>query len=188
MSRLDRRAWEIEGLEMLGEVGLSGLGVVPLARRLGVSKGSFYWHFENFDDLLAAMLARWERVFTDLKYGSLEKVGDPAARLRPLFGDVAVRESAVDVFLALLEARNHPLVRPVFRRAVAKRLKFLERTFQELGSGEEAATDLAILLTTAYAGFAQMSDLNLPGMRSKAERAAFIERLFAEVVLQRLEG
>ncbi len=182
MSRLDRKAWEIAALEMLGEVGLSGLGVVPLARRLGVSKGSFYWHFESLDDLLEAMLARWERVFTDLKYGSLEKVMDPATRLRPLFGDVAGPDPAVRVFLALLEARNHELVRPVFRRAVSKRLRFLQRTFEEMGASEEAARDQAILLTTAYVGFAQLSDLELPGMKSKRARADFVHRLFEETV------
>ena len=188
MARLDRKAWELAALQMVGDVGVSGLGVVPLARRLGVSKGSFYWHFQDLEELLVCVLARWERVFTDLKYGSLEKVADPAERLRPLFGDVAVRGDAVDVFLAMLEARNHELVRPVFRRALAKRLSFLTRTLEELGIGEESARDRAVLLTAAYAGFAQMADLNLPGLKSRRERAAFVERLFVEVVVKNLEA
>ena len=143
MPRLDRKQWEIAALEMIGELGVAGLAVEPLARRLGVSKGSFYWHFADLDDLLAAALARWERVFTDLKYGALEKVADPATRLEPLFADVATHDPATRVFLALLEGRGHPRVRAVLRRAVDKRLRFLTRTLCELGLSEEAALDRA---------------------------------------------
>ena len=178
MTRLARKHWEIAALGMIGDVGVRGLAVEPLARRLDVSKGSFYWHFESLEELLEAALARWERVFTDLKYGSLEKLGDPVERLRPLFGDVAVHDPAIRVFLALLEARDHPLVRPVLRRAVAKRVRFLTRTLGELGLDEDEAQDRALLWTSAYAGFVQLADLNLPGARTKRERAAFVERLF----------
>ena len=165
---------------MIGELGVPALAVEPLARRMGTSKGGFYWHFEDQADLLKAALARWERVFTDLKYGALEKITDPTARLEPLFGDVASHDPATQVFLALLEARADPLVRPVLRRAIAKRLGFLTRTLVELGLDEEAGRDRAVLFTSAYAGFLQVADLNLPGIRSKRERAAFIERLFRE--------
>ena len=36
--------WEREALEMIGERGVGALAVEPLARRMGITKGSFYWH------------------------------------------------------------------------------------------------------------------------------------------------
>src|SRR5262249_59889731 len=46
-TRLSRQAWVDAALEALGEGGLASVAVVPLAERLGATKGSFYWHFRN---------------------------------------------------------------------------------------------------------------------------------------------
>ena len=185
VARLSRKQWEIAALEMIGEEGFAALAVEPLARRLGISKGSFYWHFEDLDDLVRAALARWERVFTDLKYGALEKVADPAERLDPLFGDVATHDPATRVFLALLEARNDLRVRAALRRAIGKRLDFLTATLEQLGFDEDRARDQAVLLTSAYAGFLQLGDVGPVGLRTKRQRADFVERLFRTVTTPR---
>jgi AcrR family transcriptional regulator len=44
----------------LSEQGIEAVRVEVLARELGVSKGSFYWHFRDRGDLLERMLSRWE--------------------------------------------------------------------------------------------------------------------------------
>lgn len=156
-SRLGVRDWEIAALEMIGERGVSGLAIEPLARRLGVTKGSFYWHFSSLDQLLEASLARWERVFTDGKYGALDERPDPVERLRALFADVASGDPALGVFLAFALSDEHPLVRPVFRRVTAKRLRFLARALRALGLTRQAAEDRAALLYSAYVGFLQVA-------------------------------
>lgn len=155
--RLAARDWEIAALAMIGERGLAGLAIEPLARELGVTKGSFYWHFANPEELLAASLARWERVFTDGKYGALDEEDDPVARLRALFSDVASGDPALGVFHALSLAQDHPLVGPAFRRVTAKRLRFLERALADLGLPGAVARDRALLLYSAYSGFLQVA-------------------------------
>ena len=154
--RLAARDWEIAALEMIGELGLKGLAIEPLARRLGVTKGSFYWHFSSPEELLKATLSRWERVFTDGKYGVLGETADPAERLRVLFGDVASGDPALGVFLAFSLERDHPLVGPVFRRVTRKRVRFLEGALVELGLPARVARDRAVLLYSAYVGFLQV--------------------------------
>src|SRR5262249_32384697 len=56
--------WEDAALEALGSSGLAAVNVQSLARTLGVTKGSFYWHFADREALLKATLARWEESYT----------------------------------------------------------------------------------------------------------------------------
>jgi AcrR family transcriptional regulator len=59
-TQLDRTAWTAAAIDVLAEDGIAGLRVEVLAKRLKVTKGSFYWHFQDRRDLLMAMLAEWK--------------------------------------------------------------------------------------------------------------------------------
>jgi AcrR family transcriptional regulator len=93
--------------------------VEPLARRLGVTKGSFYWHFPSRDALLQAALERWELFEQEQVFGSLEDVPDPRVRLRQLFQMVAHEVQPHIIYSELLKALDHPMVRPVIDRVAA---------------------------------------------------------------------
>ncbi len=84
-SRLDATAWTVAALELLAEQGIDGVRIEILARRLGVTKGSFYWHFKDRDDLHVAMLDHWRRKTTLALIDRLDHVDAPAVdRLRQL--------------------------------------------------------------------------------------------------------
>lgn len=59
-AQLDRDAWINAAIEILAEEGVTGLRVESLAKRLKVTKGSFYWHFQDRHDLLVAVLQKWK--------------------------------------------------------------------------------------------------------------------------------
>src|SRR5690606_21017046 len=59
-ARLSADDWAEAALDLIAEQGVAAVAVEPLARRLGVTKGSFYWHFPSRDALLQAALERWE--------------------------------------------------------------------------------------------------------------------------------
>lgn len=59
-TQLDRDAWIQAATEVLAEDGIAGLRVEVLAKRLKVTKGSFYWHFQDRRDLLMAVLQQWK--------------------------------------------------------------------------------------------------------------------------------
>lgn len=59
-TQLDRDAWIQGAMDVLAEEGTSGLRVEVLAKRLKVTKGSFYWHFQDRRDLLMAVLEVWK--------------------------------------------------------------------------------------------------------------------------------
>ncbi len=58
--QLDRDAWVAAATDVLAEEGIAGLRVEVLAKRLKVTKGSFYWHFQDRRDLLMAVLQAWK--------------------------------------------------------------------------------------------------------------------------------
>src|SRR5690606_27509036 len=87
--RLSAEDWAQAALELIAEQGVAAVAVEPLARRLGVTKGSFYWHFPSREALLQAALERWETVEQQAVFGTLERVPDPRERLRSLFQMVA---------------------------------------------------------------------------------------------------
>ena len=60
-SKLSAGDWEQQALELIAEKGIRAVAVESLARRMGVTKGSFYWHFPNRDALLEQSLLRWEK-------------------------------------------------------------------------------------------------------------------------------
>ena len=56
---LDRHEWIEAAIELLAEQGVQGMRVELLAKNFGVTKGSFYWHFKDRQDLVDGVLATW---------------------------------------------------------------------------------------------------------------------------------
>lgn len=81
-SKLGRQDWINAGLMVLPEGGIEAVRIEPLAKRIKMTKGSFYWHFKNRNDLLDAILAEWVELDTD---GIIEQVNqldaDPKTKL-----------------------------------------------------------------------------------------------------------
>lgn len=57
--RLTGADWVQAALEALVEDGIEAVQVTVLARRLQVTRGSFYWHFDSREDLLVALVEEW---------------------------------------------------------------------------------------------------------------------------------
>ena len=62
--RLSRQDWLENALATLSEKGQAGLSIQDLSVALGVSRGSFYWHFEDRDDFVHALLEHWYEEYT----------------------------------------------------------------------------------------------------------------------------
>jgi AcrR family transcriptional regulator len=155
--------WTAVALDALARGGLASVAVEPLAKALGTTKGSFYWHFADRNALVAAVLERWERRDTDLVIATVEKSGDVTERLRRLLGLVfgAVPDGsgpgAGSVELALQANATHPLVAPVLTRVTERRLGYLTALFTELGMSPARARDRGVLAYSAFLGHAQLA-------------------------------
>jgi AcrR family transcriptional regulator len=121
-------------MELLRTRGIGGVRVLTLAKILRVSRGSFYWHFEDHDDLLRSMLDWWEREMTDTVIQvANESRGSPKKRL------VALAEEVVRFQLNRYDAairtwaEGDPRAAKTLRRVVNKRLDYITGLFRGAG-------------------------------------------------------
>jgi AcrR family transcriptional regulator len=155
--RLSAADWAQAALDQIAEGGVASVAVEPLARRLGVTKGSFYWHFPSRDALLQAALERWETVEQEEVFGQLEAIPDSRERLRALFRLVANEATSHIIYSELLKALDHPAVQPVIGRVSQRRFDWLAASFRQAGLSRAEAQHRARLAYAAYVGFLQLN-------------------------------
>ncbi len=150
--RLTAEDWTIAMLEMIAEHGVRAASIEGLAKRLGVTKGSAYWHFADRDALLQAATSHWEVAATASVIDTTAQVSDPIERLAALFavsfGDA--ERGPVDTALAVMS--DDPVIGPTVRRVTGLRLQYLASIFVELGCSNAVATRRARLAYAAYLG------------------------------------
>jgi AcrR family transcriptional regulator len=175
-------AWLDAALAAWAEGGLGAVAVEPLARRLGLSKGPFYWRFRRRRDLVAAALAHWERRETDAVIQALAAVEDPRERLLRLFRAVTRTRAQRRLELAIGACAHDPLVRPALARVTRRRLRYLEDAYRALGMPPGAARQRALLAHSAYQGFLHVAELGAGGIRSRAGFEAYLRHVTAALI------
>jgi AcrR family transcriptional regulator len=167
--QLSAQDWVDLGLRTLAKSGFTALKAEPLAKAMGVSRGSFYWHFADIGAFHAAILTRWREVATEQIIAAVEAAKsknrgeDPlAVLLRLTFGSRLVLEKAVRSWAAN-DARVRAAVVAVDRR----RLDYIENLLKQAGLTEDAARARAQILFWAFFGYA-LADQQLAADRQQA--------------------
>jgi AcrR family transcriptional regulator len=137
--RLTRDDW-LKAALSLCEGGIHGVKVAPLAADLGVTTGSFYWHFKNRRELLEALLSYWEREMTDGAIDAAKRYeGLPADRILNLMETVMVEHLARYDLPIWHWAQSDTYADRVFQRVLKKRFSFAAWMFSEAGFSKEQA-------------------------------------------------
>jgi AcrR family transcriptional regulator len=158
-TRLSSQDWARAAMQAIAAGGLPAVAVEPLARTLGVTKGSFYAHYRNRDELIAAGLTEWVRNHSDAGLADLAAIPDPKQRLRDLLTAVvrAAQPLAPSVHLSLLGDRTDPRVREAVREVNEARLRLLDRTYHELGLPPDRAAARARVAYAAILGLQHLA-------------------------------
>jgi AcrR family transcriptional regulator len=137
--RTPRTSWVAEGLRALGIGGPDAVRVEKLAQALGVTRGGFYWHFEDRGALLDEMLDAWERVVIDEVIERVEgKGGDARAKLRRLSAIAGSSDDLVRIELAIRDwARRDKAVAKRLKRVDNRRMDYLRSLFGAFCPDEE---------------------------------------------------
>ncbi|MCL2429419.1 MAG: TetR/AcrR family transcriptional regulator [Alphaproteobacteria bacterium] len=169
--QLSARDWLDQGLKALAANGAGALKADPLAKAMGVSRGSFYWHFADVAAFRTAILAHWREVSAERVIADLEAAGEGEnpllLLLRRTFSSRLTLERAVRSWATFdAEARN--AVQAVDRR----RIDYIDARLKASGFTEGVAEARAQILYWAFVGYA-LSDKALP----KAEQEAVYDEL-----------
>ena len=174
--------WEREALELIAEQGVQALAVEPLARRMGVTKGSFYWHFPGREALLEKALLRWEEHDSRNLNKSLGEIDHPRDRLVSFFRRVPREKLTHEVYSELCAAAGHPQVEPVLERVAERRIRHLSAAFEELGMDPVRARNQARLTYSVYLGFLQLQRQNQTPNLSSGDFDDYIEHVITTLI------
>jgi AcrR family transcriptional regulator len=178
--RRTKADWTEAALEALREGGLAAVAIEPLAKRLGATKGSAYWHFPNREALLRATVERWEQEHTERVIEIVDPEPDPVRRLRKLFALVLTSPDGFAIELALLSAGDEPTVTPVRNRVTERRIDYLARLFAGLGFARAEARRRAVLAYSAYVGYAQLARSTPDALpRTRQSQRAYLDSTIA---------
>ncbi|HET7418372.1 MAG TPA: TetR/AcrR family transcriptional regulator [Solirubrobacterales bacterium] len=168
-ARTPRSRWVEEGLRALAAGGPDAVRVDSLAKAIGVTRGGFYWHFEDRGALLEEILDAWERTSID---EAIERVeaggGDAREKLRRLFDLAASSRDLLKVDLAVRDwARRDPAVAKRLRRVDNRRMDYMRSLFALICDDEDEVEVRCLFTFSIFVGSHFMRTDN--GPRSRRE-------------------
>lgn len=147
--------WAQAALDAIATGGLDAAAVEPLARALGVTKGSFYWHFDSRDALIAAALKLWERQ-TEALIAEAQQTDDAYERIVRLFERTNASHKGGRLYLALAAASDDRVVGDAVRRISSRRLSYLHACYSALGLNPVEAQQWSLFAYATYIGSQQV--------------------------------
>ena len=155
-TKLSKFDWLNFSLKELAENGHSQLTAYRLATKLGVSRGSFYWHFENIRAFETEILQRWTELTTDDVINDLRSIESPPLRLgalikRAMDGDFKL-ERAVRSW-----AISDDKVAKIVQTVDARRVAYITNILKDAGVKSEDLQTRAQMLNWAATGRMMMS-------------------------------
>jgi AcrR family transcriptional regulator len=175
--QLTAQNWLELGLKVLAKNGFTALKAEPLAKAMGVSRGSFYWHFADVGTFHAAILDHWREVAAEAIIRNVEATaskGHDALKvlLLRVFGEKLALERAVRTWAAIA-----PTARAAVLAIDRRRLGYVANLLEEAGLAPDMAAARAQILYWAFLGFA-LSEQPLP----KAGQQLMLDELLRMVL------
>ena len=157
--RANEDMWLNAAHEVLCESGVEAVKVMPLAKRLGLTRTGFYWHFKDREALLEAMIARWE----DKNTGNLvarceayaETICEAMYNLFDCWLDADLFDSRLDLAIRNW-ARNDAALQDRVDRADARRLEAIAALFGRFGFDDAQALTRAMTVLYTQVGYISM--------------------------------
>jgi AcrR family transcriptional regulator len=157
VSKLGRQDWLTIGIQILIEKGIEAVKIDPLAKLLNVTRGSFYWHFKNRDDLLAEILREWETLNTKSVIAQIEELdSSPNSKLLSLLEIAAQDDNRLEKAIrtwSVNDSRAETAINQVDRQ----RLDYLQKLFLQLGFSEIDAKVRAQIVYSVRLGWFVMA-------------------------------
>jgi AcrR family transcriptional regulator len=139
-SRLNRTEWLARALEVLGKKGAGELTVDSLSQHLGVTKGSFYWHFKDRANFFRQLIEYWDEFFTQTVIAEIStRDSSPEDRLLELMQLVHTKHLDRFEMPVRAWAQQNPALAPLVRSVDKRRIGFVKSLFMEMGFDKDEA-------------------------------------------------
>ena len=149
-----REQWLQLGLHRFSEGGPGALVVERLAKALGTSKSSFYWHFGDRDGYLGAVLEYWATLGTEAVIAEAEPAPTAAERLHAVMAAALSSRRGGDFLFHLRQlARADPRAAALLDRTEALRLGYLAGLLRKMGHSAANADRVASVIYHHYLGW-----------------------------------
>jgi AcrR family transcriptional regulator len=150
--RLSREDWIEAAIQGLLSEGPSALRIARLARRLGVTPGSFYWHFRDREDLRDRVLQHWRDRMLRGAAAAGQMAGKGAEQIRKL-PEILVGRRLPDLDAAMRAwGRQDTVVASAVASADELRIRVMAAMFREAGLEEGRAEQRARILWCFFLG------------------------------------
>ena len=179
-TQLTPQDWIAAATELLVHRSIDAVRVDVLSKQLQVTRGSFYWHFADRDDLLQRLLLSWQQAQTEQIIARYRKQGVEAEALitelveLPFHGRAAMKGASVELAIRAW-ARRDDTARMVVDTVDAKRLTYIEECFASLGFDTEAARARAFMLNSYM--LAESLFRNQGSAHDKQQRRQFVAQI-----------
>ena len=173
--RLSRDQWLGQALDILAAEGQAKLRIDTICKALGVTKGSFYWHFKDRDDFVRSVVKFWSEHFTDPVVQQISQLGGSAQdRLKALLRKVSEGDFArYDVSIRAWAAQDPELVAGVVKTVDKGRLAFCGSLFKEMGFDAREA-EMRARACVAYLSY----EASVLVKSSKKDRPKMLDQFF----------
>jgi AcrR family transcriptional regulator len=153
-TRTPRTSWIDEGLRALAAGGPEAVRIEPLAQTLGVTKGGFYWHFDDRRALLEEMLDTWERAGVDEVIERVEGGGgDARAKLRRLSAIAGASDERLTIDLAVRDwSRRDKRVAKRLTRVDNRRMDYVRSLFGSFSPDEDDVEVRCLIFYSLWIG------------------------------------
>ena len=149
-TQLGRDEWISGATELMAKLGIDGVRVEVLAKTLGVTKGSFYWHFKDRKDLLDNLLETWrEGRIRDIEKQTALTPGKEREQARHLIEvySAARNRKGISIELAIRDwARRDTSAAQIVAAVDAHRLECTRKLFRIVGFDEQEAKARSLML------------------------------------------
>lgn len=179
-TQLTPQDWINAAMSLLVDKSIDAVRVDVLAKRMSVTRGSFYWHFTDRDQLLQEVLTHWRNQATEQVIARFERSGaTPEFLIRdliglPFHGQMAVDSASVELAIRAW-ARRDDVARRVVDEVDAHRLSYIAQCLSALGHSFQDSANKAFLLYTYMIGESLLRNQGAPSQRE--QRRKFIEGL-----------
>ena len=137
--RLSREEWLKLALEEVSKKGGAKLRIDKLAASLGVTKGSFYWHFKDREDFVQSLLEFWAEFTNDKVIERAEQIGgDARKRLWSIMQIIFTKGLGESELAMRAWAAEEPSIAIIVQEVEVQRMDYVQGLFAEMGfQGQE---------------------------------------------------